>query len=225
MKKIISTVVLLATLLGAALSLTSCGTVEYCEYYKDRDISERDVYFVSIDMEDFGRIELGEIVLLLDATSAPATVENFLNLVDAKFYDGLTFHRIMRDFMIQGGDPEGNGTGGSAETIYGEFEENGYKDNDLLHKRGVISMARATPKNSASSQFFICNADSQMLDGSYAAFGYVIHGMSVVDKITDEFVGYTTNEVITSLTLQPRIKEARVLTKAEVSEYLAEMAK
>ena len=212
-------------LLGAALTLTSCGGPEYCEYYKDRNNEGRSIYYVSLDIADFGNLQLGEIVLLLDATSAPATVENFLALVDSGFYNGLSFHRIVRDFMIQGGDPDGNGTGGSAETIYGEFSENGYLDNDLLHKRGVISMARSKDKNSASSQFFICNGDSEFLDGSYAAFGYVIHGMSVVDKITDNFIGYTTNEVITSLTLQPKIKEARVLSANEVSVYLEAMAK
>ena len=225
MKKILSLTLVLVMLLGAALTLTSCGGPEYCEYYKDRNNEGRSIYYVSLDIADFGNLQLGEIVLLLDATSAPATVENFLALVDSGFYNGLSFHRIVRDFMIQGGDPDGNGTGGSAETIYGEFSENGYLDNDLLHKRGVISMARSKDKNSASSQFFICNGDSEFLDGSYAAFGYVIHGMSVVDKITDNFIGYTTNEVITSLTLQPKIKEARVLSANEVSVYLEAMAK
>ena len=112
------------------------------------------------------------------------TVENFLKLCDESFYDGLTFHRIISGFMIQGGDPLGNGTGGSEETIKGEFSANGVK-NDLSHKRGVISMARSMDPNSASSQFFIVHKDSTFLDGNYAAFGEVTEGMDVVDAICE----------------------------------------
>lgn len=113
---------------------------------------------------------------------APKTVENFVNLVNEGFYDGLTFHRVIPGFMIQGGDPNGNGTGGSDETVVGEFLSNGY-DNDLSHERGVISMARTNEPNSATSQFFIVTDDSPFLDGNYAAFGRVISGMDEVDKI------------------------------------------
>lgn len=134
---------------------------------------------VEIDVKDYGKI-----ALILDDTYAPITVQNFLNLVNEGFYDGLTFHRIMSGFMIQGGDPLGNGTGGSENRIKGEFKSNGV-DNPLSHKRGVISMARSNDPNSASSQFFIMHADSDFLDGNYAAFGQVTSGLDVVDKIAE----------------------------------------
>ncbi|HIV87003.1 MAG TPA: peptidylprolyl isomerase [Candidatus Pygmaiobacter gallistercoris] len=124
----------------------------------------------------------GEIKLELDPTAAPKTVENFLRLVRDGFYDGLTFHRVIPGFMIQGGCPLGTGTGGPGWTIVGEFASNGHK-NPLLHKRGVISMARAASPNSAGSQFFIMHADAPHLDGDYAAFGRVVEGMEVVDEI------------------------------------------
>ena len=124
----------------------------------------------------------GTIKLELDADKAPITVTNFVKLANDGFYDGLTFHRIISGFMIQGGDPKGDGTGGSNETIKGEFEENGIK-NSISHKRGVISMARSNDPNSASSQFFIVHKNSTFLDGKYAAFGHVTEGMDVVDKI------------------------------------------
>ena len=133
---------------------------------------------------------LGEITVELTPEYAPITVENFLGLVKTGFYDGLTFHRVIEGFMIQGGDPKGDGTGGSDKNIYGEFSANGFKKNLLKHSRGVISMARAGHPDSASSQFFIVHQDSSHLDGGYAAFGKVISGMDVVDKIasveTDE---------------------------------------
>jgi len=122
------------------------------------------------------------IKLELDETAAPITAANFKKLVSEGFYDGLTFHRIIPGFMIQGGDPAGNGTGGSKENIKGEFQSNGFK-NPIKHTRGVISMARAQDPNSASSQFFIMHADAPHLDGMYAAFGHVTEGMDVVDKI------------------------------------------
>lgn len=118
----------------------------------------------------------------MDADVAPITVENFANLVNEGFYNGLTFHRIISGFMIQGGDPLGNGTGGSSKTIKGEFASNGVK-NSISHVRGTISMARSSMPNSASSQFFIVHQDSTFLDGKYAAFGTVTSGMEVVDKI------------------------------------------
>ncbi len=113
---------------------------------------------------------------------APKTVKNFVKLVESGFYDGLTFHRIVPDFVIQGGDPKGDGTGGSSENIVGEFELNGIK-NDLLHERGVVSMARSSDFDSASSQFFIVLENSPHLNGSYAAFGRVTEGMEVADEI------------------------------------------
>ena len=125
---------------------------------------------------------LGQIKIELDYESAPNTCKNFAYLVSKGFYDGLTFHRIIKGFMIQGGDPEGTGMGGPDYCIKGEFRANGV-NNNLRHSRGVISMARAQNPNSAGSQFFICDADDYFLDGQYAAFGKVIEGMEVVDAI------------------------------------------
>lgn len=127
--------------------------------------------------------EYGDIKLELDADTAPITVTNFVNLVNEHFYDGLTFHRIMDNFMIQGGN--GETAGKHANSIKGEFSSNGV-ENNISHVRGVISMARTSVKDSASSQFFITNADATFLDGNYAAFGHVTEGMEVVDKITSE---------------------------------------
>lgn len=124
----------------------------------------------------------GVIDLELDEKAAPITVENFLKLVNAKFYDGTIFHRVIAGFMIQGGDPQGTGMGGPGWTIKGEFAQNGV-DNPISHKRGVISMARAMDPDSAGSQFFIMHADGEFLDGQYAAFGHVVNGMDVVDRI------------------------------------------
>ena len=122
------------------------------------------------------------IMLELDADTAPISVTNFVKLAEEGFYDGLTFHRIIDGFMIQGGDPNGDGTGGSDETIKGEFSENGV-ENNISHVRGVISMARSMDNDSASSQFFIVHKDSLFLDGKYAGFGKVTDGMDIVDKI------------------------------------------
>ena len=124
----------------------------------------------------------GVIDLELDKEAAPVTVENFEKLVKDKFYDGLIFHRVIPGFMIQGGDPEGTGMGGPGWHIKGEFAANGW-DNPIAHKRGVISMARAQDPNSAGSQFFIMHGDASYLDGQYAAFGKVVRGIEVVDKI------------------------------------------
>lgn len=134
---------------------------------------------------------------------APITVENFQNLIDAGFYDGLTFHRVIEGFMIQGGDPLGNGTGGSEKTIKGEFSSNGV-ENNLSHERGVLSMARSSSKNSASSQFFIMHEDAPHLDGEYAAFGKVTDGMDVVDKIATETPVEDENGTVTPEN-QPKI--------------------
>ncbi|WP_461614949.1 peptidylprolyl isomerase [Clostridium sp. Marseille-QA1073] len=128
-------------------------------------------------MEDGSKIK---IELYPDV--APNTVKNFISLANSKFYDGLIFHRVIPDFMIQGGDPEGSGVGGPGYAIKGEFSSNGF-ENNLKHDRGVISMARVKDKNSAGSQFFIMHKDSPHLDGEYAAFGKVIEGIEVVDKI------------------------------------------
>ena len=129
--------------------------------------------------------EYGKITVALDADAAPVTVENFIRLVDEGFYNGLTFHRLMDGFMIQGGDPNGNGTGGSDRTIVGEFASNGHQ-NPISHVKGVISMARSQDPDSASSQFFITVADSVFLDGDYAAFGYVTDGMDVAEKMAKD---------------------------------------
>ena len=134
----------------------------------------------------------GEFTLELYPEFAPETVENFLNLVDEGFYDGIGFHRVVDGFMAQGGDPNGDGTGGSGQTIRGEFLQNGFALNSLSHKRGVISMARSMDPNSASSQFFICYDDCSFLDGAYAAFGKVIEGMDTVDSFLDVERGYNS---------------------------------
>ena len=139
--------------------------------------NKSETYIANIDVEGYGVISCQ-----LDASVAPKTVENFVNLAESGFYDGLTFHRIIDGFMIQGGDPNGNGTGGSSETIEGEFKENGF-ENNLSHVRGTISMARSQTFNSASSQFFIVHEDATFLDGQYAAFGSVLSGMDIVDEI------------------------------------------
>ena len=134
-------------------------------------------HHIEIEVKDYGTIRAE-----LDGDTAPITVDNFLKLAKDGFYDGLTFHRIIDGFMIQGGDPNGNGTGGSDETIKGEFSENGV-ENNISHVRGTLSMARSQKKDSASSQFFIVQADSTYLDGQYAGFGSVTEGMEIVDQI------------------------------------------
>ena len=138
---------------------------------------------VNIEMENGKKIKLE-----LDAQSAPATVKNFEELVEKHFYDGLTFHRVIEGFMIQGGCPLGNGTGGPGYAIRGEFAANGF-DNPIKHTRGVISMARSMHPDSAGSQFFIMHQDAPHLDGQYAAFGHVVEGMDVVDEIATKPTG------------------------------------
>lgn len=137
-------------------------------------------HHAEIVVKDYGTIKVE-----LDADSAPLTVTNFVKLAQEGFYDGLTFHRIMDGFMMQGGDPLGNGTGGSKETIKGEFSSNGV-DNSLSHTKGAISMARSSNPDSASSQFFIVETDSTFLDGEYAVFGYVTEGIKIVEKICED---------------------------------------
>lgn len=163
------------------------------------------IYYADIEIQNYGTI-----TVQLDQASAPITAANFVSLAESGFYDGLTFHRIIEGFMMQGGDPEGNGTGGSDENIVGEFTANGY-DNTLSHTRGAISMARSSDYDSASSQFFIVHEDSSAsLDGQYAVFGYVTEGMDVVDAVcetaepTDSNGTITTEEqpVIASVTIR-----------------------
>ena len=134
------------------------------------------------------------IKIEVDEQAAPVTAANFLKLVKEGFYDGLTFHRIIPGFMIQGGDPKGNGMGGSSQTIKGEFASNGF-NNPIHHVRGVISMARAMDPDSASSQFFIMHDDAAYLDGQYAAFGKVVEGMDAVDEIASVPTGFNDRPV------------------------------
>ena len=161
-------------------------------------------HHAEIVVKNYGKIELE-----LDADVAPITVENFANLVNEGFYNGLTFHRIISGFMIQGGDPLGNGTGGSSKTIKGEFTSNGVK-NSISHVRGTISMARSSMPNSASSQFFIVHQDSIFLDGQYAAFGTVTSGMDVVDKICEDTVVEDNNGTVAAKN-QPIIEKITMI--------------
>ncbi len=153
----------------------------------DTDGHKRAKFTVNFTEREFKE---GEFTITLRADKAPITCENFKKLVKEGFYDGLTFHRVVDDFMAQGGDPEGTGMGGSSETIKGEFSENGV-ENDLKHVRGTVSMARSSDPDSASSQFFICFTDCAFLDGQYAAFGEVSEGMEVVDGFTTVSRGYS----------------------------------
>lgn len=162
----------------SAADETSDGAADTADTSEDGELLTG-LHHVTIDVQDYGTISLE-----LDADTAPISVTNFINLANEGFYDGLTFHRIISGFMIQGGDPNGNGTGGSEKTIKGEFSANG-EENDISHVRGVISMARANDPDSGSSQFFIVHEDSTFLDGQYAAFGHVTDGMDVVDAICE----------------------------------------
>ena len=199
MKKLI--VFLLCTVLVGAAS--GCGSnAEADASTGDADLLSG-LHYAEIQVENYGTISLE-----LDADTAPITVTNFVNLAKDGFYDGLTFHRIIDGFMIQGGDPLGNGTGGSGETIKGEFSDNGV-ENDISHVRGTISMARSSDPDSASSQFFIVHQDSTYLDGQYVAFGHVTDGMDVVDAICADTpvqdgngtVAAEDQPVITSITI------------------------
>lgn len=156
---------------------------------------------VVIEMQNGHTIEIE-----LCPDKAPITVKNFLKLVSEGFYDGLTFHRIIPGFMIQGGDPMGNGMGGAKEQIKGEFRANGI-NNDLRHTRGVISMARAQNPNSASSQFFIMHDDAPHLDGSYAAFGHVVSGIEVVDEIAGTPTDYSDKPLVPQIIKRAYIKD------------------
>ena len=170
-------------------------------------LDEALTYYADIVIEDYGTITVE-----LDQASAPITVANFVELAESGFYDGLTFHRIIEGFMMQGGDPEGDGTGGSEETIVGEFSDNGY-DNTLTHTRGAISMARSNDYDSASSQFFIVHEDSDYLDGQYAVFGYVTEGMDVVDAVCEAAEPTDSNGTISEED-QPVIISITIRTEA-----------
>ncbi len=220
--KIICLILALALILSC-LALAGCGTPKEVKGIKGAKTSEvsiatgdgaspsgqdnidiSDASYVAIDVKDYGTITVAVYPHV-----APITVENFLSLVKSGFYDGLTFHRIMEGFMIQGGDPKGNGSGGSDKEIKGEFSSNGVQ-NDLSHKRGVISMARSNAPDSASSQFFICHKDSIFLDGNYAAFGEVTGGMEVVDKIATDAKPTDNNGTIPK-SKQPVINSIKIV--------------
>ncbi|MCF0134634.1 MAG: peptidylprolyl isomerase [Blautia sp.] len=209
--------VLLPILAAIGMIFTSVSTCSvFAEINTDVLLSGK--YNAEIVIEDYGTIQLE-----LDADAAPITVTNFVKLANDGFYDGLTFHRIINGFMMQGGDPLGNGTGGSEEKIKGEFSSNGV-ENPISHKRGVISMARAMDKDSASSQFFIMHQDGEFLDGEYAAFGEVTEGIEVVDEICENAevtdnngtVKEGTQPVIESIT----ISEGALQNDAHPSEFV-----
>lgn len=170
--------------------------------------------YAEIKIKDYGTI-----VLKLDPEAAPKTVENFVNLAKSGFYDGLTFHRIMKGFMMQGGDPRGNSSGSSGTQIFGEFAANGWTQNTLQHVRGTISMARSQRYDSASSQFFIMQQAAPHLDGNYAAFGHVVSGIEVVDAVCNDAKPTDSNGTIPS-NKQPVMEYVRIyeVTDSETSE-------
>lgn len=192
MKKIKNIILILLI----AITITSCGSKNEETKKEEEKIVTEDIKTGVVDGYKFTQVEEetdrvkiqmenGDIILVvLSNKDTPLTIKNFKKLVSEKFYDGLIFHRVIKDFMVQGGDPTGTGFEGSDEEIKGEFSSNGVK-NSLSHTRGVVSMARSNDPDSASSQFFICHADSTYLDGNYAAFGKVFAGMDIVDKIAN----------------------------------------
>ena len=190
MKKM-SIVVCAALIAGAVLS--GCG--------KKSGVG---IHHAEIDIKDYGVISVE-----LDGDTAPITVQNFMDLANSGFYDNLTFHRIISGFMIQGGDPDGNGTGGSDKNIKGEFKSNGV-ENDISHVRGVISMARSMDNDSASSQFFIMHQDGTYLDGQYAAFGHVTSGIEIVDQICADTPVVDNNGTVESAN-QPVINSVKII--------------
>ena len=220
MKRLIS-IILMAALLS--LCLTGCGdtrenadkstakTTKKESFAEKKDAGKSNSqYLTGKHHAEIVIAEYGKLELELDADVAPITVTNFVNLAKKGFYNGLTFHRIMSGFMIQGGDPNGDGTGGSEETIKGEFKSNGI-ENTMSHKRGVISMARTqNDPDSASSQFFIVQADSDFLDGDYAAFGKVTAGMDIVDKICQSVQPIDNNGTVPA-DQQPKITAIKVI--------------
>ncbi len=204
MKKIIAIMLCVALVLFAFSACDSGSGSTASPESKAQGKYSTGTHHAEIDIEDYGVIKLE-----LYADIAPITVQNFCELADDGFYDGLTFHRIISGFMIQGGDPDHNGTGGSDEEIKGEFSANGIK-NDLKHVRGVISMARANDPDSASSQFFIMHQDASHLDGSYAAFGMVTSGIEIVDKICAETPVVDSNGTV-NFNNQPVINTIKII--------------
>ena len=200
---------LISVLLLLSLTLL-CGCTngeDYCVDYIDREVNPEDVTYIEIKVEGYDQ----PIIVLLDESIAPKTVRNFVALVEQGFYDGLTFHRIIKNFMIQGGDDSHLPADQQAKPIVGEFLSNGYW-NEIEHKRGVISMARTSDPDSASSGFFICDADSPHLDGQYASFGYVLSGMHTVDKIVRRSIRHTgDNGQISNKKRQPVIEYIKIL--------------
>ena len=172
-------------------------------------LDESLTYFADIKIKGYGTVTVE-----LDQQAAPITVANFVTLAESGFYDGLTFHRIMDGYMMQGGDPEGTGYGGAENTIVGEFSANGY-DNPLSHTRGAISMARSDAYNSASSQFFIVQKDFKSWDGKYAVFGYVTEGMDVVDKVCGDAEPTDNNGTIPAAK-QPVMTSVKIRTEPAV---------
>ena len=169
--------------------------------------NDNNIINATIKIKDYGNIKLE-----LDRDTAPITVDNFIKLSKEGFYDNLTFHRIIDGFMIQGGDPNKNGTGGSNKTIKGEFKNNGV-NNKISHTRGVISMARSSDNNSASSQFFIMQKDNTYLDGEYAAFGKVTSGIEIVDKIVNDVSKYGDGNGLIPEDKQPIIETISIEEK------------
>lgn len=190
------------------LLLTGCGNKEEDNPNFNSDNYLSGLHYAILEIADYG-----SVYLELDADVAPATVTNFVNLVNEKFYDGLTFHRIIEGFMMQGGDPEGDGTGGSKYTVPGEFVLNKHP-NSISHIRGTISMARTSEYDSASSQFFIVQEDNTDLDGYYAAFGRVISGMDIVDAICIVTDVEDTNGTVLKEN-QPVIESIRMIDAAD----------
>ena len=193
-----------STTSGAQSSANPTATTS-ADTYTPPALEEDVTYTARIDVKDYGTITVE-----LDQEAAPITCANFVELANSGFYNGLTFHRIIEGFMMQGGDPNGDGTGGSDNNIVGEFTNNGY-ENNLSHTRGAISMARSSDYNSASSQFFIVQEDSTNLDGDYAVFGYVTQGMDVVDAICKDAQPTDGNGTIPA-SEQPVINSVTILT-------------
>lgn len=196
-----------AAIMTSLFIISGCGTSgpdenEDASTANEVDIDLENPTIVTMTMENGG-----EVVMELYPDVAPKTVENFVKLASDGFYNGLTFHRVIPGFMIQGGDPDGNGTGGPDHSVEGEFSSNGF-ENDLSHERGVVSMARSQDPDSAGSQFFIVVEDSTFLDGDYAAFGKVTEGMDVVDEIVSVETGSNDKpvegqeQVIETITVQ-----------------------
>lgn len=190
------------------LVFAGCGKEEYPNPNYDTNEYLSGLHYAEIDIEAYG-----SLYIVMNADVAPATVTNFVRLANEGFYDSLTFHRVIDGFMIQGGDPKANGTGGSVYNLPGEFSLNGH-ENTISHVRGTISMARAEEYDSASSQFFIVQTDSTSLDGSYAAFGTVVSGMEYVDQICG-FVPVTDNNGTVEYDDQPMINSVTILTEEE----------